>query len=119
LELENDLYNQPKLTIYLNIIYLYLKMTEIPFFTIVKEKEEIYFNSCSRKDSVVLNKFTLNVVFKPRKIDYKNKLKYHAILGKIECASNEYLILVSNVKRVGSIIDANIYKIESVYYCLI
>jgi hypothetical protein len=94
-------------------------MTEIYFFTIVKEKEEIYFNSCSRKDSVVLNKLTLNVQFKPRKIEYKNKQKYFAILGKIDCASNEYLILVSKVKRQGSIIDANIYKIESVNNYLI
>lgn len=89
-------------------------MTEIPYFTVVNEKHEIYFNSSSRKDSVLLNKLTLNVQFKPRKIDYKNKLKYFAILGKIDCASNEYLILVSKVKREGRIIDANILRIESV-----
>lgn len=92
-------------------------MTEVPYFTIVKENEEIYLNSSSRKDSVVLNKLTLNIQLKPRKIDYKNKIKYYAILGKIDCRYNEYLILVSKVKCLGTIVDANIYQIQSVNNC--
>ena len=84
------------------------------YFTINREKDELILNSNLRKDSCVLNKHNYTVYFKDRIIDYKNKQKYYAVIGAIEAGECEYLVVVSSSRKIGTLIDANIYLIEEV-----
>ena len=84
------------------------------YFTVVSEKDEIFLNSSKRKDSVVLNKMSHNVTFRERTIDFKNKKKYFAMLGLINSAIFDYLLVVPEIKRVATILDAHIFSVEKV-----
>lgn len=89
-------------------------MSEIDFFSVIVEKDEILLNSSKRKDSVVISKMNFNISQRTRKLDFKNKRKYFSVLGAIEAAIFDYLILVSKVEIVGKLFDAHIFKVEEV-----
>jgi hypothetical protein len=89
-------------------------MSEINYFYVIVEKDEIVLNSNLRKDSITINKLNLNVSSKTRRVDYRNKRKFYSVLGVVDCEICDYLILVSKVKLQGRILDANLFSVEEV-----
>ena len=90
------------------------ELNNTSYFNVVNRKEEYIFNSSKTTDSLVFNKINNKITITDRTIDYKNKQKYFGIVGCIEGVEYDYLILISKIKKIGQIINSNIYLIEGV-----